>query len=51
MKVLRNFVLALVIVLGIGLCFNPTEKVNAASSIGTVKNIKKSKVKHVWEKK
>ena len=51
MKVLRNFVLALVIVLGIGLCFNPTEKVNAASGIGTVKNIKKSKVKHVWDKK
>lgn len=51
MKVLRNFVLALVIVLGIGLCFNPAEKVNAASSVGTVKNIKKSKVKHVWGKK
>ena len=48
MKVLRNFVLVLMVALGIGLCFNPAEKVSAASSVGTVKNIKKSKVKHVW---
>ena len=51
MKVLRNFVLVLMVALGIGLCFNPAEKVSAASSVGTVKNIKKSKVKHVWGKK
>lgn len=51
MKILRNFVLVLMIVLGVGLCFNPTEKVNAASGIGTVTNIKKSKIKHVWDKK
>lgn len=46
MKILRNFVLVLMIVLGVGLCFNPAEKVNAASGVGTVKNIKKSKVKY-----
>ncbi|WP_290850811.1 CAP domain-containing protein [Eubacterium sp. LMAG:50] len=51
MKILRKFVLVLVVALGIGLCFNPAEKVNAASGVGTVKNIKKSKVKHVWNKK
>lgn len=51
MKILRNFVLVLMIVVGVGLCFNPAEKVNAASGVGTVKNIKKSKVKHVWNKK
>lgn len=51
MKVLRNFVLVLMVVLGLGLCFNPTEKINAASGIGTVTNIKKSKIKHVWDKK
>lgn len=46
MKILRNFVLVLMIVLGVGLCFNPVEKVHAASGVGTVKNIKKSKVKY-----
>ena len=46
MKILRNFVLVLIIVLGVGLCFNPVEKVHAASGVGTVKNIKKSKVKY-----
>ena len=51
MKILIKSVLVLVVALGIGLCFNPAEKVNAASGVGTVKNIKKSKVKHVWNKK
>ncbi len=51
MKILRKFVLVLVVALGIGLCFNPAEKVKAASGVGTVKNIKKSKVKNVWNKK
>lgn len=51
MKILRKFILVLMLVLGIGLCFNPPEKINAASGVGTVKNIKKSKVKHVWNKK
>ena len=51
MKILRNFVLVLMIVLGVGLCFNPAEKVNAASGVGTVKNIKKSKVKYADGKK
>lgn len=51
MKILIKFVLVLVVALGIGLCFNPAEKVNAASGVGTVKNIKKSKVKYVWNKK
>lgn len=51
MKILRNFVLVLMIVLGVGLCFNPVEKVHAASGVGTVKNIKKSKVKYADGKK
>lgn len=51
MKILRNFVLVLMIVLGVGLCFNPVEKVHAASGVGTVKNVKKSKVKYVQSKK
>lgn len=51
MKILKKIVLVLIVALGIGLCFNPAEKVNAAANVGIVKNIKKSKVKHVWEKK
>lgn len=51
MKILRNLVLVLMIVLGVGLCFNPVEKVHAASGVGTVKNIKKSKVKYADGKK
>ncbi|WP_347994065.1 CAP domain-containing protein [uncultured Eubacterium sp.] len=51
MKVLRNFMLVVMVALGVGLCFNPTANVKAASGVGTVKNVKKSKVKCVKNKK
>ena len=51
MKVLRNFMLVVMVALGVGLCFNPTANVKAASGVGTVKNVKKSKVKYVQSKK
>lgn len=51
MKVLRNFMLVVMVALGVGLCFNPTTNVKAASGVGTVKNVKKSKVKCVKNKK
>lgn len=51
MKVLRNFMLVVMVALGVGLCFNLTANVKAASGVGTVKNVKKSKVKCVKNKK
>ena len=51
MKALRNFMLVLMVALGVGLCLNPAVNVKAASGVGTVKNVKKSKVKYVYNKK